>query len=72
MGIRTEWGRAPQMGLHVTDEWEDAYGQGLDEGGIALIISGDDALVLEATDTDQIRAFAQRITDAADAFDKEN
>lgn len=69
MSISTEWARAASVGVTIIDEYEDAYGQGLDEGGIALILSTDGALVIEAADTDELRALAQRIITAADRWD---
>lgn len=69
MSIRTEWSRAHAETLEVVSEWTDAYGQGLDEGGVALALGVDSAYIIEAGNVSEIRALADRIQQACDRFE---
>jgi len=69
MSIRTEWSRASAERPEVVSEWTDAYGQGLDEGGVALALGADSVYLIEAADVAEIRALADRIRQACDLFE---
>lgn len=69
MSVRTEWSRAAAERPEIVDEWVDAYGTGLDEGGLALLLGVDSAFVIEAPGVAQIREFAAAIVDACDRFE---
>ncbi len=69
MSIRTEWSRAHAERPEVVSEWTDAYGQGLDEGGVALVLGHDSVYLIEAAEVAEIRALADRIHQACDRFE---
>jgi len=69
MTIRTEWSRAHTESPEVIADWDDCYGQGLDEGGVALLMGVDQAYVIEAAEVSEIRDLATRILAACDRFD---
>lgn len=69
MSIRTEWARVGSLGVEVTGEYVDVFGTSIDAGGVALVVAGDSALVIEAGDVEQVRGFAAQIVTACDRFE---
>jgi hypothetical protein len=69
MSVRTEWSRAHDESPEVVSQWTDSYGQGLDEGGVALMLGNDSVYLIEAGDVAEIRALAERIQQACDRFE---
>ena len=67
MSIRTEWARVTSLAIEVVHDYEDEYGSSLDPGGIALLLSADNVLAIEAADVDELLILAARITAACEA-----
>lgn len=71
MSVRTEWSRVVSEVPAVVAEYTDAYGTGLDEGNVALVLGSDSVYVIEASSVDDIRSLAHEILGACEAFDAE-
>jgi hypothetical protein len=66
MSIHVEWFRNPTLTVAAPGDIEDGYGTLNDEA--ALVITNDDAAIIEITE-DNYAAFAKRLREIADAFD---
>ena len=47
MSVRVEWAHVDALDIEVVDEVEDAYGQQLRAGWVALLLGADSILAIE-------------------------
>jgi|JI10StandDraft_1071094.scaffolds.fasta_scaffold11670_11 hypothetical protein len=68
MSVRVEWAHVDALDIEVVDEVEDAYGQQLRAGWVALL-GADSILTIEGPTVAQLRDVAARILQACTDFE---
>ena len=74
MGVHVEWASAAETTVEIVrpdDDWSDAYGQRIAPGKLGLALSSSDVVMIEGT-PDELRALAQRVTQAVDEAEAES
>lgn len=69
MSVRVEWAHVDALDIEVVDEVEDAYGQQLRAGWVALLLGADSILAIEGPTVAQLRDVAARILQACTDFE---
>lgn len=69
MSVRVEWAQVDALGVVVVDEVEDAFGQRLRPGWVALLLGADSVVAIESATVAQLRSLAARILLACNDFE---
>ena len=57
MSVRVEWAQVDALGVVVVDEVEDAFGQRLRPGWVALLLGADSVVAIESATVAQVICF---------------